>query len=61
MFEKQVDLEEAKAQETAKLQETLHAMQLQIEEANAMVIREREAARSKQLKKHLLSLRRPQL
>ena len=45
MLEKQVDLEEAKAQETAKLQETLHAMQLQIEEANAMVIREREAAR----------------
>ncbi|RVW51858.1 Myosin-17 [Vitis vinifera] len=40
-----VDLEEAKAQETAKLQETLHAMQLQIEEANVMVIREREAAR----------------
>ncbi|CAN6563743.1 unnamed protein product [Malus baccata var. baccata] len=37
------DLEEEKAQETAKLQEALHAMQIQIEEANARAIREREA------------------
>ncbi|KAK9281631.1 hypothetical protein L1049_004534 [Liquidambar formosana] len=39
------DLEESKAQEIAKLQETLHAMQLQVEEANSVVIKEREAAR----------------
>ncbi|KAG4929577.1 hypothetical protein JHK85_047091 [Glycine max] len=39
------DLEEEKAQETAKLQEALHAMQIQVEEANARVIKEREAAR----------------
>ncbi|RWR80555.1 IQ motif [Cinnamomum micranthum f. kanehirae] len=39
------DLEEAKAQEVAKLQDSLHAMQLQVEEANAMLIKEREAAR----------------
>ncbi|OEL22803.1 Myosin-11, partial [Dichanthelium oligosanthes] len=39
------DLEEAKAQEIAKLQETLHDMQLQVEEAKAMVVKEREAAR----------------
>ena len=37
------DLEEEKAQETAKLQEALHAMQIQIQEANARAIREREA------------------
>ncbi|KAK6944781.1 Dilute domain, partial [Dillenia turbinata] len=45
-FEKRLrtDLEEAKAQEVAKLQEALHAMQLQVEEANARVIKEREAA-----------------
>ena len=41
----QTDLEEAKAQEIAKLQETLHDMQLQVEEAKAMVVKEREAAR----------------
>lgn len=41
----QTDLEEEKAQETAKLQEALHAMQIQVEEANARVIKEREAAR----------------
>ena len=41
----QTDLEEAKAQEIAKLQETLHDMQLQVEEAKSMVIKEREAAR----------------
>ncbi|CAO2183552.1 unnamed protein product [Urochloa humidicola] len=39
------DLEEAKAQEIAKLQETLHDMQLQVEEAKAMVVKEREVAR----------------
>ncbi|GMY34657.1 myosin-17-like isoform X1 [Fagus crenata] len=39
------DLEEAKAQEIAKLQEALHAMLVQVEEANSMVIKEREAAR----------------
>uniref|UniRef100_A0A9I9DAH6 Myosin-17-like n=1 Tax=Cucumis melo TaxID=3656 RepID=A0A9I9DAH6_CUCME len=38
------DLEEEKAQEIAKLQDTLHSMQLQVEEANAQVIKEREAA-----------------
>ncbi|KAG4970205.1 hypothetical protein JHK85_036626 [Glycine max] len=39
------DLEEEKAQEIAKLQEALHAMQIQVEEANTKVIKEREAAR----------------
>ncbi|XP_042508452.1 myosin-17-like isoform X2 [Macadamia integrifolia] len=39
------DLEEAKAQEISKLQDALQAMQLQVEEANARVVREREAAR----------------
>ncbi|KAL0009970.1 hypothetical protein SO802_005078 [Lithocarpus litseifolius] len=39
------DLEEAKARETTKLQEALHAMQVQVEEANSMIIKEREAAR----------------
>lgn len=38
-------MEESKAQEIAKLQDTLHAMQIQIEEANARVIKEQEAAR----------------
>lgn len=42
---KQTELEETKAQEVAKLQEALHAMQIQVEEANAKVIKEREAAR----------------
>lgn len=41
----QTDLEEAKAQEIAKLQDALHEKQLQVEEANSMVIKEREAAR----------------
>ena len=40
----QTDLEEEKAQEIAKLQEALHAMQIQVEEANTKVIKEREAA-----------------
>lgn len=39
------DLEEEKAQEVAKLQDALHAMQTQVEEANARAIKEREAAR----------------
>ncbi|XP_062148576.1 myosin-17-like isoform X2 [Alnus glutinosa] len=39
------DLEEEKAQEITKLQDTLHAMQIQVESANARVIQEREAAR----------------
>ncbi|PKI35333.1 hypothetical protein CRG98_044283 [Punica granatum] len=39
------DLEEAKAQEVAKLQDALKAMQLEVEGANSMVIKEREAAR----------------
>ncbi|KAH8520823.1 hypothetical protein H0E87_002035 [Populus deltoides] len=40
-----IDLEEAKAQEFAKLQDALHAMQVQVEEAKSMVVKEREAAR----------------
>ncbi|KAJ4823434.1 hypothetical protein Tsubulata_039524 [Turnera subulata] len=39
------DLEEEKAQEISKLQDALHAMQIQVEEANARAIKEREAAR----------------
>ncbi|PON84462.1 Myosin [Trema orientale] len=39
------DLEEEKAQEIAKLQEALHAMQIQVEESNAAIVKEREAAR----------------
>lgn len=41
----QTDLEEAKTQEIAKLQETLHDLQLQVEEAKTMATKEREAAR----------------
>ncbi|XP_071741692.1 myosin-17-like [Rutidosis leptorrhynchoides] len=40
-----MELEESKTQETAKLQDALRIMQIQIEEANANVIKEREAAR----------------
>ncbi|ESQ35040.1 hypothetical protein EUTSA_v10006551mg [Eutrema salsugineum] len=39
------DLEEAKVQEVAKLQEALHTMRSQLEEATAMVLKEQEAAR----------------
>ncbi|KAI9081193.1 hypothetical protein K1719_036952 [Acacia pycnantha] len=39
------DLEEEKAQEIAKLKDALHAMKIQVEEANAKVLKEREAAR----------------
>lgn len=45
MFVLQTNLEEEKAQEIAKLQDALHAMQLQVEEANSRVLKEREAAR----------------
>ena len=38
-------MEEEKGQEIAKLQDALHATQIQVEEANARVIQEREAAR----------------
>lgn len=41
----QTDLEETKAQEIAKLQDMLHEMQLQVEQAKSTVIKEREAAR----------------
>ncbi|PKA59009.1 hypothetical protein AXF42_Ash001102 [Apostasia shenzhenica] len=40
-----IDVEEAKAQELAKLQDALHEMQLQVEKSNSLVIKEREAAR----------------
>ncbi|KAF3776160.1 Myosin-11, partial [Nymphaea thermarum] len=40
-----VDLEEAKAQEIAKLHDALQAMQTQLDEANSTIIKEREAAR----------------
>ncbi|TMW99351.1 hypothetical protein EJD97_002686 [Solanum chilense] len=39
------DLEEAKAQEIAKSQEALEAMQKKVDEANALVVKEREAAK----------------
>ncbi|CAL1376584.1 unnamed protein product [Linum trigynum] len=39
------DLEEAKSQEVAKLHNALNAMQSRVEEANALVVKEREAAR----------------
>ncbi|KAL1554938.1 myosin-17-like [Salvia divinorum] len=46
-FEKRLrtELEETKAQEVTKLQEALHSMQIQVEEANTRVIKEQEAAR----------------
>lgn len=40
----QTDLEEAKGQEIAKLQQSLQAMQEKIDEANDLVIKEREAS-----------------
>ncbi|KAG0480395.1 hypothetical protein HPP92_011253 [Vanilla planifolia] len=39
-----VDLEEAKAQEVAKLQNSLQAMQNKVDEINSLLIKEREAA-----------------
>lgn len=44
-FDLQTDLEEEKAQEMAKLKKALQGMQVQVEEANARVLKEREAAR----------------
>ncbi|KAL2471932.1 Myosin family protein with Dil domain [Abeliophyllum distichum] len=46
-FEKRsrTELEETKAHEIAKLQEVLQSMQTQVEEANARVLKEREATR----------------
>lgn len=41
----QTDLEETKAQEVAKLQASLHDVQLQVDEAKSMLIMEREAAK----------------
>ena len=41
----QTDLEEAKAQEIIKLQNSLQAMKSKIDETNALLIKEREAAR----------------
>lgn len=40
-----MDIEEAKGQEIAKLQSSVQEMQEKLEEANAAIIREREAAR----------------
>ena len=40
-----MDLEEAKTQETSKLQEALQEMKRQVEEAQSLVAKEREAAR----------------
>uniref|UniRef100_M4EPL9 Myosin motor domain-containing protein n=1 Tax=Brassica campestris TaxID=3711 RepID=M4EPL9_BRACM len=39
------DLEEAKTQETAKLQSSLEEMRKKVEEANALLVKEREAAK----------------
>lgn len=41
----QTDLEEAKGQEIARLQDALHAMQRQLDEAHAAILREKEAAK----------------
>ena len=41
----QIDLEEAKGQEIAKLQNALHEMQGQLDEAHAAIIHEKEAAK----------------
>ena len=40
----QTDLEEAKGQEIAKLQQSLQDMQSKVDESNALLIKEREAA-----------------
>lgn len=44
LFELQTDMEEEKAQEITKLQDTMREMQIQVDEANARVIKEREEA-----------------
>ena len=41
----QIDLEEARGQEIAKLQNALHEMQGQLDEAHASIIHEKEAAK----------------
>lgn len=41
----QTDLEEAKAQEMIKFQTSLEAMQKKVDEANALAVKEREAAK----------------
>lgn len=41
----QTDLEEAKAQEAAKFQNSLEEMQKKIEETNALLVKEQEAAK----------------
>lgn len=41
----QLDLEEAKGQEIAKLQNALQEMQVQLDEAHAAIIHEKEAAK----------------
>ncbi|PAN34584.1 hypothetical protein PAHAL_6G106900 [Panicum hallii] len=40
------DLEEAKAQEVSKLQSSMEALQAKLEEANTMLVKEREAAKT---------------
>ncbi|KMZ60261.1 putative Myosin XI [Zostera marina] len=40
------DLEETKGQEVTKLRDVLHEMQLQVEESNSMLMKEREAAKA---------------
>lgn len=41
----QTDLEEAKAQEVTKLQNLLQQLQYKVKEANALIVKEREAAK----------------
>lgn len=41
----QTDLEEAKAHEIAKLQNSLQAMQAKVDETNALLVKEQEAAK----------------
>lgn len=41
----QIDLEEAKGQEIAKLQNALQEMQSQLDEAHAAIVQEKEAAK----------------
>lgn len=45
VFIMQVDLEEAKNQEIAKLQSSMEEMQKKVNEMNALVVKEREAAK----------------
>jgi len=42
----QTDLEEARAQEAVKFQNSLEEMKIKIEEANALIVKEREAAKN---------------